>query len=370
MSGRTGPKWSAQKAQDWWKSRGWVCGFNFLPSSAVNFLELWMAGTFDRETIARELGWAADAGFNAVRVNLHYLVWEHDRDGLIDRIEWFLATASGLGLDTVLVPFDDCGFGGAEPAYGPQPAPIENVHNSRAVASPGRAAVMDRSQWHGFEAFLRDLVREFRRDERILFWDLYNEPGNRMIFTRQGFGEYSPALTDHSRDLMRAAFDWARDERPEQPLTVGAWRTPPPGSDAAPFDNEIDRIALELSDIVTFHGYCSRAQAETLIDHLAPLGRPMLTTEWMARAVDSRFADQLALYHERNVGCFNWGLVKGRTQTHLPWPEALVAQHGRATEAEVWFHDVFWPDGAPYDPEELRLIRKLTSTRHNGSAKE
>lgn len=370
MSGDAGKRWSAARANAWWKARAWVCGFNFLPSSAVNFLELWMADSFDRATIARELGWAADAGFNAVRVNPHFLVWKHDRDGLIARLDWFLETASGLGIDTVVVPFDDCGFGGGEPEYGPQPAPVDNVHNSRAVASPGRAAVMDRSQWPVFEAFLRDVIRQFRTDRRILFWDLYNEPGNRMIFTRAGFEEYDAALAEHSRDLMRAAFDWARAEEPEQPLTVGAWRTAPPGSDAPPFDNEIDRLALELSDIVTFHGYCTRAEAEALIERLAPLGRPLLITEWMARAVDSRIEDQLALFHARKVGCFNWGLVQGRTQTHLPWPEALVAQHGRATDEDIWFHDIFRPDGTPYDPEEVRLIRTLTSTRSKTSAAE
>lgn len=361
-------KWSVEQAKAWWDARPWVCGFNFLPSSAVNFLEMWMADTVDRETIARELGWASEAGFNAVRVNPHYLVWKHDRDGLIARMAWFLQTASALGLDTVFVPFDDCEFGGETAQYGPQPDPVENVHNSRAVASPGRARVMDGANWGDFERYVRDLVGSFRDDPRVLFWDLYNEPGNRMIFTKGGFGQYDAGLERHSLALMVDAFSWARAEAPEQPLTVGAWHTPPVGSDQLPFETEIDRMALELSDIVTFHAYCDRPRAAAFIDHLAPLGRPMLSTEWMARAIGSRIADQLELYHCRKVGCFNWGLVKGRTQTHLPWPAALVEQHGRGDEQEVWFHDIFWPDGTPYDPAETGLIAELTAKRHNSSA--
>jgi len=35
-----------------------------------------------------------------------------------------------------------------------------------------------------------------------------------------------------------------------------------------------------------------------------------MCTEWMARQVSSRISDQLALFHDRNVACFQWGLVK------------------------------------------------------------
>lgn len=353
-------RWSAARAWAWWEARDWVCGVNFLPSSAVNFLEMWRGETFDRETIDRELGWAAELGFNAVRVNTHFLVWQHDRDGLIARMRWFLDAASDRRLAVVFVPFDDCGFGGAEPVWGPQPDPVPGLHNSRAVASPGRAAVMDRARWPMFEAYLRDLVSTFRDDARVLFWDLYNEPGNRMIFTLAGFEEYNAGLTEHSLALMRAAFGWARDEAPTQPLTAGAWQTPPVGSDASPFANEIDRVVLDLSDIVTFHAYCDSARAAGLIDRLTARGRPMLVTEWLARAVDSRIDDQLALFHARRVGCFNWGFVRGRTQTHLPWPRALVERHGSNPREGVWFHDLLHPDGTPYDPAETALIRAFT----------
>ena len=115
--------------QSWWRSHPWICGFNFLPSTAVNFLELWHRDTFDPDTIDRELGWACSIGFNATRVNLHYLVWKHDRDGLMERIDRFLHIADSHGIRTVLCPFDDCGFGRLEPWYGPQLDPIPGVHN-------------------------------------------------------------------------------------------------------------------------------------------------------------------------------------------------------------------------------------------------
>ena len=358
-------RWTEAEATAWWDARPWVCGFNFLPSTAVNFIEMWQAGSFDAPRIETELRWAADIGFNACRINLHPLVWEHDRDGLLGRLDWIMGTAARLGIDTVPCLFDDCGFGGEEPQYGPQPDPVPGVHNSRAVASPGRACVMDRDGWPVLESYLRDIVCSFRDDPRVLFWDLYNEPGNRMIFRADGFREFDPALEPHSKALMKAAFAWARSESPEQPLTVAAWSTPLPGTDLPPYQTGIDHAALALSDITSFHAYWATTHVARFIDHLASLGRPMICTEWMARAIDSRIEDQLKLFKDRGVGCFQWGFVKGRTQTHLPWPADLVRAHGGIANREIWFHDVLHEDGSPYDPREIATIRSLTGRNGN-----
>jgi len=354
-------RWSAARAAAWQDTAGWIVGCNFIPSTAVNFLEMWRADSFDRDTIARELGWAADLGLNAVRTNLHFLVWQHDRDGLLARFAWVLHAAAARGLRVMPVLFDDCGFGGAEPVWGPQPDPVPGIHNSRAVASPGRAAVMDRARWPAFRAYVHDIVAAHRDDPRVLAWDLYNEPGNRMIFPATGgYAEHDAGLTPHSLALMDAAFGWARACTPVQPLTVAAWRTPKLGSGAPAFDDPVDRRALALSDIVTFHAYCDLAHARRFVAQLARHGRPMLTTEWMARTIDSRIPDQLPFYRAQQVGAFNWGLVKGRTQTDQPWPRALEALHGHVHAPDLWFHDLLWPDGRVYDPAERAVLARLT----------
>lgn len=357
-------RWSASDAKAWWARQDWPCGCNFLPSSAVNYLEMWQRDSFDRATIERELGWAAKIGYNAVRTNPHFLAWTHDRDGLLERIDWFLGVADTLGLTTVPCLFDDCGFGGQEPVYGPQPDPVPDVHNSRAVASPGREAVMDRRLWPAFERYVRDVTRAFRADRRILFWDIYNEPGNRMEFGPRGFSSFAGDLEPHALALMEAAFGWARAEAPEQPLTVGAWSTPAlrDCDSARPYQTAIDRSALAHSDIISFHAYAPAERVSRFIEDLAVLDRPMICTEWMARAVDSRIEDQLAMFHDRDVGCFQWGLVRGRTQTHLPWPIAgLSRADGADTTGRVWFHDVLHADGRPYDRREIDTIRALVT---------
>jgi hypothetical protein len=89
----------------------------------------------------------------------------------------------------------------------------------------------------------------------------------------------------------------------------------------------------------------------------------------MARAVDSRISDQLQLFRDRDVGCFQWGLVQGRTQTHLPWPAELVRAHGGSDDRSIWFHDLLYEDGSPYDPLEIETIRALTSGLRDSDGK-
>jgi hypothetical protein len=40
-------RWSEADANAWWRARPWLCGFNFLPSTAVNFIEMWHGDSFD-----------------------------------------------------------------------------------------------------------------------------------------------------------------------------------------------------------------------------------------------------------------------------------------------------------------------------------
>lgn len=113
-------QWSKEQAQAWYQQQGWLCGFNYLPSTAVNWTDIWQEETFDAPTIERELGWAAEAGYNTLRINLPFIVWEADRDGLMARIERFLTLADSRGFSTMLTLMDDCGFSGDEPYLGPQ----------------------------------------------------------------------------------------------------------------------------------------------------------------------------------------------------------------------------------------------------------
>lgn len=361
MQDRINTRWRIEQIQGWADAQPWICGFNYLPSSAVNFADLWQQAHFDADLIHKELCWAQDIGFNALRINLSYVVWQQEGEAYLNTIDRFLALAAQCGLKVVLCLFDDCAFSGKVAVYGPQPAPVAGVHNSQAVGSPGREQVLDAANWPAFERYVKTIISRFATDPRLLFWDLYNEPGNRMIFQAGAYAQADERLPAASLQLMRDCFRWAREVGSSHPVTVAAWDVPYPFTQAeAAYQTAVDRLALELSDLVSFHGYCNHQQMAALIEQLTikAAGRPLFCTEWMARHIGSQINDQLPLFHQHQIGAFNWGLVRGRTQTHLPWP--FLQQNGVVPmDNEYWFHDLLTESGEAYDPHELAKIRAL-----------
>lgn len=348
-------RWTREKANRWYAGLPWRVGCNFIPSTAVNQIEMWQAQTFDPATIERELGWAAGLGFNTVRVYLHDLVWKDDADGFHERIDRFLDMAAGRDIQPMLVLFDDCWHN--PPRLGVQPAPVPGVHNSRWVQSPGRRAATDRSCWPALEQYVRGVLTAFGRDERVLAWDLYNEVGNIFLPTLS-----RPRLARALRlpwlalkhllfpcatlPLLKKTFAWARSVDPDQPLTAPVWF----------FDPPLNRVLLDACDIITFHNYKDAANLTRQIQRLQETGRPLICTEYMARPEGSRFETHLPVFKAHRVGCYNWGLVRGKTQTHLSWTSPPGAE-----APDLWFHDILHPDGTPYNPAEAAAIRKETA---------
>src|SRR6266851_9991632 len=162
-------RWSNAEANEWARQQPWLMGCNFVPSTAVNQLEMWQEDTFDPPTIEREIGFAASAGFNVVRVYLHDLLWVHDREGLFARIQDFLKLTDQHGVSALVVLFDDCWNEHA--TVGKQPEPLPGVHNSRWLQSPGFGIVNDPTRWDRLEAYTRDVIGSLATDTRIVGWD-------------------------------------------------------------------------------------------------------------------------------------------------------------------------------------------------------
>jgi hypothetical protein len=345
-----GDRWSATRANDWYAEQPWLVGCNFIPSTAVNQLEMWQAGTFDEETIDRELGWGAALGFNTVRVFLHDLLWAADADGFAERIDRYLAIADRHGIRTMFVLFDDCWHGGAK--LGPQPAPVPGRHNSGWLQSPGHDVIAAGDVLPRLEAYVCGVVGAFAADARVLAWDLYNEITNGFLPAQQlAQPERAPALERAAQlraqrmplhlQLLDCAFVWARSAAPEQPLTVGLFLP----------DRDLNAHLIAASDIITFHCYDNADRLATLIDRLRRHGRPLICTEYMARTRGSDFRSTLPVFKRERVGCYNWGLVNGKTQTHISW----------TGESDRWFHDILHADGTPYNAEETAFIAAMTS---------
>ncbi|MCE9616184.1 MAG: hypothetical protein K8T26_18070 [Lentisphaerae bacterium] len=315
----------------WYRGVGALRGVNYLPRTAVNPTEMWQRETFDRQTIDQELGWAHDSGLNSVRVFLPFLVWQQDPDGFKSRFTDFLKLVDQHQLTAVPVLFDDYSPSGSDPYLGPQKAPLDKVHNSQWTPSPGHALVTDTSAWPALESYVKDMVGSFGSDKRVLFWDLYNDPG------RSGMGE-------KSLPLVQSSFDWAREQRPSQPLTAGV---------NAFLNTESIADIMRRSDLVTFSGYHSKAELEGGMSLAGMRGRPVVCTGWLDRTQDLTFESTLPLFAQNHVGWYEWGLVAGRSQLHVPVSGAGAAPEG------LWPQSILKDDGKPYDDREVRLIRQF-----------
>ena len=328
------PRWSVEKANQWYGQQPWLIGANFIPSTAINQLEMWQAETFDPETIDRELGYAEKIGMNVMRVFLHNLPYEQDPNGFTKRINEFLAIADKHHIKTIFVLFDSCWNDNPKP--GKQPAPKPGIHNSGWVRAPGSLRMFDSRTWGGLEKYTTDLLKRFGNDGRVLAWDLFNEPSN-------------SGYMDAVLPLLRASFAWARAANPLQPLTVGYWN-----------DHALsNQVIFENSDILTFHNYDTAEKLEAQIKDFQRIKRPMICTEYMARTRGSLFKTSLPVFKKYHVGAINWGLVKGKTNTIFAWDNPLP----NVDEPPVWFHDIFRPDGTVFSQEEADFIKSISEQR-------
>jgi hypothetical protein len=348
-------RWPEQKANAWYAQQPWLVGSNYVPKSAINQLEMWQDGTFDPVEIDNELSWAEAMGMNTMRVFLHDLLWQRDGAGFQRRIDQFLTIASRHHIRPMFVLFDSCWD--PLPHVGLQHPPTPGIHNSGWVQSPGATALADPNQYPRLKSYVQGVVGTFAKDNRILAWDVWNEPGadNARSYPKEELKDKIARVTA----LLPQAFEWARKMNPVQPLTSGVWAvdTSPDGANLG----ELQQIQLRESDIVTFHNYSWPESFKREVTWLKNYNRPVICTEYMARSLGSTFDTVLPIAKEERVGAINWGFVAGKTQTYLPWESW---QHPYILDQPpVWFHDVLHPDGTPYRQAEVDLIRQLTGKR-------
>ncbi len=334
-------RWPVEKAKQWHDRQPWLVGCNYIPSTAINQLEMWQKETFDPATIDRELGWAEDLGFNSVRVFLHHMLWEQDRDGFLDRIDQFLAIADKHGIGVMLVPLD--AVWDPLPKLGKQPEPRPHVHNSGWVQSPGAEILKDPAKHDQLKGYIQGVIRRFKDDRRVQVWDLFNEPDNpnRNSYGVEGSKTEMPEKLkeEMATVLLRKLFAWAREVDPSQPLTAGVWR-----GDWSKHESmtEYNRVMVEESDVISYHCYDPKDEMKKRIDWLRRYDRPIMCTEYMARGNNSYFDPILGLLKDEKVAAYNWGFVDGKSQTIYPWDTWQKKYTGRP---DLWFHDIFFGDG-------------------------
>jgi hypothetical protein len=293
---------------------------------------MWQNESFDEAAIAQDMALASRHGYNSCRVFLQYIVWKNEGELFLRNFERFLEITHKNGVTVLPIFFDDCAFAGREPYLGKQDDPRPGIHNSGWTPSPGFVITDDPACEESLKLYVQTLVRAHKDDERIIAWDLYNEPGNS--------GRGSKTLP-----LLTKTFAWARECNPVQPLTSGVyvWK-------------DYDLACTELSDIISFHDYGNIEATKERIKTMRQYKRPLLVTEWLHRPNGNTLESHLPLYKEEHIGVYHWGLVNGRTQTHLNWDKSKNTDQGTA----LWQHDIFTREHKPYSEKEAAFIKELS----------
>lgn len=339
--------WPVEKAQNWYDRNGWIIGCNYIPHNAINQLEMWQADSYDEATINSELSWAHELGFNSIRVFLHHLVWEQDQKTYLERLENFLSIADKYSIKTMFVLFD--AVWDPFPKPGKQPEPKHYVHNSGWVQCPGYDVLNDASQYDNLHQYVHGIVDHFKNDERVLIWDLFNEPDN-MNLNSYKDTNYAKHKWELSMALLKKAIHWVREIDPVQPITMAPWQFD--SSDPTKL-TALDNYMFTHSDIISFHCYEDKTGMEKRLTDLQRYNRPLICSEYMARPFGSTFQEILPILKKYNCGAYNWGFVAGKSQTHCPWDSWELNYEA---EPALWFHDVFRPDGKPYDENEVAYL--------------
>ena len=366
-------RWSKERAWEWFNMHGWKQGMNFIPSTASNQLEMWQPDTWDEPTITRELGWAADLNYNVVRIFLHNLLWESEGQDFLDRVDRFLDIADSFQIKAMIVLFDGCWD--PQPRLGRQLPPRPRVHNSRWVQSPGAAILSNFSAHENLRPYVEAVVTQFRTDDRVLLFDLFNEPdndnqysygyeGNRTDAASDAFGTELQPLEKAvaARALMKKTLSWVRELGPmDKPITFAIFGGGVNRSKVQAYRNHTHEWMLRVADVVSFHEYSNVTQLNVTLEPLLSLGRPVICSEYMARPY-STFDPNLGFMKNQSVWAINWGFVSGKSQTRYGWDSWGTLYDD---EPLVWFHDVLLANGTPYRSAEAEYLLKLSHSKVN-----
>jgi len=334
-----------------------------MPASCANRVDQWQNyGSEERfKEMERELAMMRKDGFNAIRVivsDLGFAVWRAEREGMLKRFDRMLEICEKNGVRVVMVLGNDCSRPKrlwSLPKMGEQQWD-RGYHGGRKLSQhgslPGEVgymAVDDPNLCEEFFEMCGEFLSRYAHDRRILFWNLWNEPGN------NGRGKVS------ARHIRRL-FELAWKINPDQPLSSDIW------TNEGNWTNGVaEAVGAELNDIVSYHTYANPSEQKTFAEKLkSRFGRPLICTEWMARPFGCTIPAVYPFFAQQRIGCIMWGYVNGKYQTHEPWEGTWKQYEANPEKMEwydfsKWFHDLYRPSLRPYDPKEISIIRRINA---------
>jgi len=311
-------------------------GANYTPAYAVNQVQFWH--DFRPEVVDRELAAAREHfGISTLRVYMHNINFDEEKEVFLAHLERFLAICEKHGIRPGLVFFDDCHRD--EGIFLDRPtAPVKGFHNGRWAQCPQkRHRAPERIE--KLKPYVQEVIRAHRKDKRVLFWEIFNEPAPR---------------SNYSRRLSVAGYRWAKQVRPAQPVlnchrSAGGW------SDT------------DVTDIVDAHIYrwsplawhkladANSAKGTVFTEAGARWnaprwsnGEPCEVMGWLeGRRAAGRSTPGVYLCWELMVGNSNcrwyWGTKPDSPEPTVPWCGLM------------------WPDATPVSLAEAEAVRRYVT---------
>ncbi|HEY3328891.1 MAG TPA: cellulase family glycosylhydrolase [Capsulimonadaceae bacterium] len=258
---------------------GWLRGFSIVPSWGARIEDAWW--NYDPHRFRDEIAPAVQFHANTLRVWIEFTAWMADPDGVTAAFQDAVAAIDEAGMKTM-------------------PCLFNRWHDSRYDYGGTYMETLHRDLTPHFD-YVEALVAPLADDDRILIWDLCNEPG-----------ASSPTDSAAAAEIwwMAAIRDIVLRSGAKQPITIGTMS-----------GRNIEAFA-PMSDVLCCHPYLGDpADLDKAIAHAHRLRtiwrKPMLCNETgMGAADDLERAEYLKwtlpMLADAGIGWMGWALRPGK----------------------------------------------------------
>ena len=352
-------RWTLNKINAWYRSMPWLRGSNFLPSNVINRLDMYQSYNSDIHLLVseKELKIHQDIGFNSVRLWVDFDCYFLEGDKYLKLLEKYISLCAKYKQKVMLVLTHE-----EDLPYGENFTPKKLGEQEKLYTHFNRDYkeydLHQKEKKHYYEysdirplfmKMINAIVEKYRFDNRIIAWNIYNEPGI--------------TIGERSIEILETLFDVVRSHNPIQPLTADIWRGI---EDNGKLLTKEEEKALELSDFVSFHCYSGFESFKRKIEALKSISdRPIVVTEWLQRVNHNNVEDIYPYLASERIGCYCWGFVNGDTFTDEPWNSIWnEIDEGKPCDYDLtkWQHNLYRRNYHPYDPKEINLIIEINKT--------
>ena len=313
-------------------------GAEYTPWRAGN--QLWWARYAEhRPDVVREVAAMSNVlGYTTLRVFLHDLLWfapAGNSSALLANMDDFLGILDQHHMRAGFVFFDDdWSKTGANLSTGcwANHTPTAGIHNGCWVAGPQQPD-RDARGVAGFQPYVAGVVKRFRVDKRVAFFELINEP--------------------HKNDpwpfkLRDAAFAWARALRPQAPVISG-WDDNNATEVVDTHEYSIPNARSPVFSNVSKGGVVSEAGCRWYQgNHNA--GSPLSWLFWLTAIRRNTTAHFTAPFVPGVM--LSWEVMVGNSMTRWHW-----ATPAGAPEPAIPWCGMLYPDGSPVSYTEAAALR-------------